>query len=186
LIVWLNGAFGVGKTSAAAAMAGLGGRLGVFDPEEIGALLTRVRRAPSGDFQDLPAWRRLVTLTTAELAGHAAGPLVVPMTVLDEGYAREIFNGVRSRAHDVAHVVLHCEPDELAARIDGDRDGADRAVWVARRDWRHSRRPAYYRALPWLHCLGKPLVIDTTHLSPVDVARRVLRCAGIAYDDGEL
>jgi hypothetical protein len=183
LIIWLNGAFGVGKTTATTAMIRQAPRMAAFDPEEIGSLITRVRCAPSGDYQDLPAWRHLVIATVAELAGHACAPLVVPMTLLNEGYAREIFDGIHGRGAQITHVVLHCEPDELAARIDGDMLDGTAAVVAARRIWRHSRLPAYYQAVPMLHRLGKPLVIDTTKLSAAEVARRVLRSAAITYQE---
>ncbi len=183
MIIWLSGAFGVGKSTVAAAMTALAGTMAPFDPEELGPLVTRVRPAPSGDFQDLPAWRRLVVSACAELAEHADGPLVVPMSILDETYAREIFGGLRARRHQLAHVVLDCEQAELVRRIDGDRDDTDAAVWMARREWRHAHRTAYYRAAPWLHRLLRPLVVDTTSVSAIEVARRVLRWAGIPPAD---
>ena len=60
MIIWLNGAFGAGKTTAAYELhRRLAGSL-VYDPEEVGYFLRRSApcfRTP--DFQDLPLWRAL-------------------------------------------------------------------------------------------------------------------------------
>jgi hypothetical protein len=178
LIVWLNGAFGVGKSSATAALVQLAGAA-VFDPEEIGRLVTGVRAAPSGDFQDLPVWRRLVAAVAGALADHACGPLLVPMTVLTEAHAREIFDRVREGGHQLTHLVLHCTRTELAARIDRAAATDAPAVAASRRDWRYARLPDYFEALPWLRTLGHTQVIDTTRLSTGEVAGRVLRSTRI-------
>ena len=179
MIIWINGAFGVGKSSVTTELLRLAPDLSVFDPEEIGELVTAVRPAPTGDFQDLPVWRRLVGTVAGALAEHAPGPLLVPMTLLVEDYARQIFTGVRNQGHHLIPVVLHCAPDELAERIDRAAAIDEPAVAASRRDWRHARRPDYYQALPWLRRLGQPQVVDTTRLSAVEVAHRVLRSAQI-------
>ena len=55
--MFLNGAFGIGKTTVARALVKRLPRAVLFDPEPIGVLLQRFRRVD--DFQDLRAWRRL-------------------------------------------------------------------------------------------------------------------------------
>jgi len=185
VIVWLSGAFGVGKSTAATAMAGMAGMAGtvaIFDPEEVGPLVTHVRPSATGDFQDVPAWRRLVVAACAELSEHAGGPLLVPMTLLRKGYAEEIFSGIHALGLPLAHAVLHCQQTALIERIDGDLEDSP-AVCEARRLWRHAHRDAYYAATPWLHRLGAPLVIDTTDLRPAEVARAVARWAGLPLDE---
>ena len=60
-VIWLNGAFGVGKTTVARALAAeLPGAL-LVDPEDIGRTLRRIIPAAvrTSDFQDIPSWRRI-------------------------------------------------------------------------------------------------------------------------------
>jgi adenylylsulfate kinase-like enzyme len=54
VIVWLNGPFGVGKTTTARALVDVlpGSRL--LDPEHVGLLLRDTLNEPVGDFQDRP------------------------------------------------------------------------------------------------------------------------------------
>lgn len=59
----------------------------LFDPEDVRFLLRRFVPVPTGDFQDLAAWRQLTVQTAVALVGElhrqSAGPvrLVVPMTL---------------------------------------------------------------------------------------------------------
>lgn len=67
MIVWLNGAFGVGKTSAAGELRDVLPQGRLHDPERLGWLLQRtVGRWQPGDYQHLSSWRR----GTVWLAGH--------------------------------------------------------------------------------------------------------------------
>ena len=88
-VIWLNGAFGVGKTTVARALAAeLPGAL-MVDPEDIGRMLRRIIPAADRtcDFQDIPSWRRLTVATIESLLRDHPRPLVVPMTVVDQAIA---------------------------------------------------------------------------------------------------
>ncbi|RYG26955.1 hypothetical protein EON82_01225 [bacterium] len=52
MIVILNGAFGVGKTTLANALLAQQPDWMIFDPEEVGAMLWKICPEPRGDFQD--------------------------------------------------------------------------------------------------------------------------------------
>jgi len=54
VILLLNGAFGIGKTTVARALVARLPRSVLFDPELIGMAL----QGTAGDFQDRKAWRR--------------------------------------------------------------------------------------------------------------------------------
>ncbi|MFJ3903082.1 NUDIX domain-containing protein [Streptomyces sp. NPDC090025] len=118
MIVWINGAFGAGKTSAARELLDLIPNSTLYDPELTGGalrrLLPRKRLAEVGDFQDLPIWRRLVVDTAAALLAEVGGVLVVPMTLIRQEYRDEIFGGLAARRIEVRHVVL--TPDETILR----------------------------------------------------------------------
>lgn len=68
MIVWINGTFGVGKTTTASQLVTLSDRLRVFDPEWVGYLLkANLADQPFTDFQQLSAWRRLVPHVADEI-----------------------------------------------------------------------------------------------------------------------
>ena len=68
MIVWVNGAFGAGKTTTAARLTEMWKGSRRFDPEQVGyALGNNLKDIPFSDFQDLPPWRPLV------VPGHDVG-----------------------------------------------------------------------------------------------------------------
>ena len=65
MIVWINGPFGVGKTTLAVELAARIENSFIFDPEEVGFMIRKLT-PPSkqlADFQDYPLWRELVVKT---------------------------------------------------------------------------------------------------------------------------
>lgn len=58
-VIWLNGAFGAGKTTVARRLASLLPEAMTIDPEDIGGMLRKVvpEAMRTGDFQDLRVWR---------------------------------------------------------------------------------------------------------------------------------
>jgi len=164
VIVWLNGTFGVGKTSTAGELVKLLPDARIFDSEYVGFMLRHVLTEPVDDFQDWPPWRPLVVQTAVHVLGFVGGCLVVPQTVLVEDYAREIFGGFRDAGIAVRHFVLHAEEDELVRRITEDT-GEDRGA----RDWRLDHVAKYQAALPWLREAGE--ILDTTSQPAPETAR---------------
>lgn len=73
-IVWINGAFGRGKTTLAEALHWRLPDAMSFDPEYVGYILRMWVPAPdSGDFQDIPLWRKLVADFAVSLSAEYAG-----------------------------------------------------------------------------------------------------------------
>lgn len=171
MIVWLNGAFGAGKTTVAAALRpALPGAV-AFNPEVIGWVLRRAVRVPSGDYQDLRSWRRLVVGTAAALDRLAPGPVVVAMSLLRERSTSEIIGALRARGREVRHVLLDVTGDELRRRI---ADAAARgAAEEGTRAWRQAHVAEYERERPRLAaCVD--VVVDTTGRAPDQVASALL------------
>ncbi|MEV6327624.1 NUDIX domain-containing protein [Streptomyces sp. NPDC051909] len=123
MIIWINGAFGAGKSSTARELVELIPDSTLYDPESTGGALSRMlprkRLAEVDDFQDLPIWRRLVVDTAAAMLAELGGVLVVPMTLLRQEYRDEIFGGLAARRIEVRHVVLAPDETILRERIDG-------------------------------------------------------------------
>ncbi|MDN3292863.1 NUDIX domain-containing protein [Streptomyces ficellus] len=177
MIVWINGAFGAGKTSAARELIDLIPNSTVYDPEIIGGalryLLPQKRLAEVTDYQDLPMWRRMVVDAAAAMLAEIGGVLVVPMSLLRQEYRDEIFGGLASRRIAVHHVVLTPEETILRGRIarreacDDDPKGHERI-----RQWAYGHIEPYRAALDgWLST--DAYAIDNSRLTPSETARAI-------------
>jgi 8-oxo-dGTP pyrophosphatase MutT (NUDIX family)/gluconate kinase len=176
VIVWLNGAYGAGKTTAARELVELLPDSVLFDPGLVGAglrvLLPRKRLEEVSDFQDLPAWRRLVVDTAAALHGEVGGTLVTPMALLRQEYRDEVFGGLAARRIPVRHVLLDIDETILRERVARREEvQGDAGASAAVRHWCLERLPAYRRALAWLRADAH--TVDTTCLTPRQTAERV-------------
>ncbi|UJP39687.1 AAA family ATPase [Cellulomonas palmilytica] len=167
MILWLNGAFGVGKTTCATQLAARRPHTRTHDPEALGWWLSRTVGRVTGvsDYQDLRAWRRGTVRATSRRA-DGTDLVVVPMSLLDAAHADEVLGGLAARGHEVRHVTLHASPDELLRRIDADTtDPGARA-------WRRTQVARYSAAADHLAARGP--VVATDGRTPDEVARAVL------------
>ncbi|MFJ2055641.1 NUDIX domain-containing protein [Streptomyces sp. NPDC087908] len=175
MIVWVNGAFGAGKSSTARELVDLIPNSTLYDPEVTGGglrgLLPAKRLAEVEDYQDLPIWRRLVVDTAAALLAELGGVLVVPMTLLRQEYRDEIFGGLAARRIDVRHVLLAPEETILRQRIDGRSEYGDPEVDARVRVWCHGHLAPYRDALGWL--TEDAYTLDTSALTAAEAARAV-------------
>ncbi|MFD5417968.1 NUDIX domain-containing protein [Streptomyces sp. NPDC127069] len=171
MIVWINGAYGAGKTSTARELAGLLPDSTLYDPELIGDALRRLlpgkRLAEVDDYQDLPSWRRLVVDAAAAVLAEVGGVLVVPMTLLRQEYRDEIFGALAARRITVRHVLLAPAETILRERMAERREEGERG----RRQGAHDHLPAYRQALGWL--TADAHVIDNGRLTARETAQRI-------------
>ncbi|MHC8421503.1 NUDIX hydrolase [Streptomyces sp. NB004] len=181
-VVWINGAFGAGKTTTARELIELIPNSTLFDPEVIGGALAHLlppkRLAEVGDYQDLPMWRRLVIDTAAAMLADLGGTLVVPMTLLRQEYRDEIFGGLAARRIEVRHVLLAPAATILRERIasrETPEDLPDGEIRV--RQWCYDHIEPYRSALAsWLTADAHP--VDTGTLTPYEAAARVAEAVG--------
>ena len=173
MIVWINGPFGVEKSTVAERLAGEWPPATLFDPEHLGALLRAWTPADVevGDFQDLSTWRALVLVTAAGLLADFGRPLVVPMTLLHPPHFEEIVGGLRSGGVDVRHVCLTASRATVSARVAA--RGDDNPFILEKYD-------AYEASLAD-HRFAT--VIDTDDRSPDEVYRKVLEALGPLVPD---
>ncbi|SDJ39757.1 ADP-ribose pyrophosphatase YjhB, NUDIX family [Streptomyces indicus] len=176
MIVWVNGAFGAGKTTTARELLDLIPNSTLFEPEVIGAALPRLlppkHLAEAGDDKDLGIWRRLVVDTAAALLAEVGGVLIVPVTLLRQEHRDEIFGGLASRRIPVCHVVLAPAETILRERIAAREaaDGQDGELPVRQEASAHIE--PYRAALAdWL--TADAYLVDSTALSPRETAERI-------------
>lgn len=117
-VIWVNGAFGAGKTTLAQELAARHPDWMLFDPEEVGYMA----RAICGpyetfhDFQDLAIWSPLVVETARQLRLAYHRPLIVPMTITDSVKWAQIRSGIESFA-SVHAFRLMVEAEVLEQRL---------------------------------------------------------------------
>jgi adenylylsulfate kinase-like enzyme len=163
-VIWLNGTFGAGKTTTAGHLVNLLDGARLFDPEHVGYLLrANLRDQEFTDFQQLPPWRTLVPIVMDEIIRFTGHDVIAVQTVLVEPYWQELEAGLRSRGHELVHVLLDADADTLHARIEADPEGVDI------RPWRHEHVDRYLAARSWLTTTAH-LVVDTTANSAEVVA----------------
>jgi len=118
MLVWINGAFGAGKTHTAHELHRRLDGSRVSDPELLGfAMQKMLPPAARGDFQDLPQWRAAVAATLRDADAAADGPVIVPMALVRDAYFDEIVGGLRADGVDVRHYALLASPETLRRRL---------------------------------------------------------------------
>jgi Cytidylate kinase len=121
MIIWINGAFGSGKTTTAYELHRRLRNSHVFDPENFGYFIRK--NAPAsfsrGDFQDLPIWRETNYRLLKMIHAEHVGDIIVPMTLVDDGYYAEIVTRLRDDGVDVRHFIIYAGKDEIMRRLRG-------------------------------------------------------------------
>lgn len=129
MIVWLNGAFGVGKTRTARELMLLVPHSRIIDPEHLGwALQHTIGWMQRGDFQHLRSWRR-GTVALVGTAARTGTNVIVPMSVLRPDYLDEMLDRLRDGGHEVRHLTLDAPEAVLHARIAEDEEEPDATEW---------------------------------------------------------
>jgi gluconate kinase len=128
VIIWINGGFGSGKTTLAEELHRQIPDAVVYDPEDVGFMLWKWI-PPNGDFQNLPSWRELVVATALSLRRHHADTLIVPMSLIRDGYRDEILGGLADAGEDVLHVFLEVDAAVLRERLNARVTHPDGGEW---------------------------------------------------------
>ncbi|MFH9983336.1 AAA family ATPase [Streptomyces sp. NPDC017179] len=118
MIVWVNGAFGSGKSTLVDELRSRWPAAMVFDPEMVGYVLRETVAVPTGDFQDLRLWRRQVAHLAVGLVEEYQRPVLVPMTLVNPEYVEEIFGVLKAAGIVVHHFFLKVSEEVLVKRID--------------------------------------------------------------------
>ena len=119
MIIWLNGAFGAGKTQTAYELKRRIPNSMIYDPEQIGFLINRSfpKEIKKGDFQDYELWRKFNYETLKHIHSEYSGTIIIPMTIVNPQYYQEIIGRLKDEGVDVQHVVLSASKETLQNRL---------------------------------------------------------------------
>jgi hypothetical protein len=135
VILFLNGAFGIGKTAVARELVARLPHSSQFDPELIGMALQRLTRLSGRDvedFQDMASWRRL-SIAGLRIARRLRRNIVVPMAFSNIAYRDEIVRGAAHFDSRVVHVCLVAPRAVVERRLRARGASPERNAWEFRR-----------------------------------------------------
>jgi hypothetical protein len=181
VIIWLNGGFGAGKTTLAEELHRRLPDALVYNPEDVGIMLWKWM-PPAGDFQHLASWRELVVATALSLRRHHADTLIVPMSLIRDGYRTEILGGLAAAGEEVLHVFLEADAGALRERLNA-------RVTEPGRDWDQVAREAGMTGVEEIVAAaarqpGGTLMLRSDRLAPAELADEVLTAASSWHADG--
>lgn len=118
MIIWLNGAFGSGKTQTAYELNRRLQNSYVYDPENIGFFIRDniPGNIKKSDFQDYPMWRNFNVSMINYISENYNGHIIVPMTITNEQYYNEIIQPISAR-HQIKHFILYASKKTLLKRL---------------------------------------------------------------------
>lgn len=124
MIIMINGAFGVGKTSVAGALLNTIENSMLYDPEEVGFMLRNIvtneimkEAEKTGDFQDLELWKVLTVKVAESLKTTYNKTLIVPMTIYKKENFEYILNGFKQMDIDTYHFCLLGQEETIYERL---------------------------------------------------------------------
>ena len=119
MIIWINGAFGSGKTQTSYELHRRIPNSVVFDPEQTGFFINKniPKEIIKQDFQDHGVWRELNYTTLKYIDREYDGVIIVPMTIVNPQYFEEIITKLRNDGVIVNHFVLCASKETLIKRL---------------------------------------------------------------------
>jgi hypothetical protein len=174
MLIWINGAFGSGKTQTAFELHRRLPSSIVYDPETVGYHLQKVIPASAAleDFQDYPMWRELTYSTLAYLDQAHSGPILVPMTVTEPLYYWETVGRLRKAGVAVHPFTLLATKETLQKRLRKRGDGP--------RSWPYRQIDRCSEALA-SELFARH--IETDELSVAETAEKIAAALGLALEE---
>lgn len=133
MIIWINGAFGAGKTTVAAILNERMDNSYLYDPENVGDLLRRnlPKEIQKADFQDHTEWWAWNLYLLKKIDLEYNGDIIVPMTLYKQPAWQELLTGLQAAEIDVRHFQLEVSKMAILKRLE-EREPAI-AAWGAER-----------------------------------------------------
>ncbi|WP_042478174.1 AAA family ATPase [Bacillus ndiopicus] len=119
MIIWLNGAFGSGKTTAAYELNKRLPNSFVYDPENVGYFLNKnlPKAMLKDNFQDFKEWRSMNVDMLRLFLREYEGPIIVPMTIIKKQYYDEIITQLQEEGITIHHFILYANKATLTKRL---------------------------------------------------------------------
>lgn len=132
MIIWINGAFGSGKSSVAEELSKKIEKSFVYDPEQVGYFLwnnfpEEMKR--KGNFQHIDIWREFNYKLLKHIDSNFDGIIIVPMTIYIKQYYDEIIGKLTNHGVKVYHFILSATKQTIINRLVQRGDTAD--CWAA-------------------------------------------------------
>jgi len=120
-ILWINGAYGAGKTSVVEVLHEMLPGSFIYDPENAGSFIRS--NFPNSlwkdDYQDYPLWREINFKMILQLVRDVQQTILVPMTIVKPECYDEIIVLLRGVSVDVRHFILRVDENTLRERLLG-------------------------------------------------------------------
>ena len=131
MIIWVNGAFGSGKTLTSYELHRRIPNSYVFDPEYAGFYIRKnlPKEMVKGDFQNYTMWREINYAMLKYIASGYDGIIIVPMTVVDPVIFNEIVGQLRNDGIAIHHFTLWASREVLLKRLRSRGEGQQ--SWAA-------------------------------------------------------
>lgn len=170
MIIWINGAFGSGKTQTAHELHRRIHNSFIYDPENVGYFIRKniPIEIMEKDFQDYPMWREMNYTLLKEMSDQYNGIIIVPMTIVNPQYFQEIVGKLRNDGVVVNHFSLIATKDVIYKRLRSRGEG--RNSWAAQQ---------IDRCIEGLTNRIFESHIDTNNLTIDDVVTRIATTLGI-------
>lgn len=127
MIIWINGAFGSGKSQASYELNRRIPGSFVYDPEKTGYYIRKniPEDAKASDFQEYPMWREFNYSMLRYMNERSSQVIIAPMTITNPQYFNEIIGRLKREGVIVHHYTLCASKDVLLKRLKNRGDGAD-------------------------------------------------------------
>ena len=163
MIIWINGAYGSGKSTVARKIQEWMPNALIFDAEAVGnAVRDNMERLEyHAEFPEYLIWRKFVAELLLEISKEEDRLILCPMTVLYQEYLDSIFAEFDKHQLSYIHIILDVPSEEIATRIL--HRGEEPDCWCMRQK---DRCPELLARLNGIH-------IDAAQSIP-DVAKSIL------------
>lgn len=116
MIIWINGSFGVGKTTTAEKLKEKLDNSIIYDPENVGMFLLNTYPRKENDFQDYELWR-MINYEILKKLDKEFKIIIVPMTITNMQYYDEIIGRLENEGINIKHFILIASKKNIIKRL---------------------------------------------------------------------
>lgn len=169
MIIMINGAFGVGKTTVANELLQNINNSMLYDPEIVGFMLREIitedikhENEKTDNFQDLELWKVLVVNVAKQLKTKYNKNLIVPMTIYNKEYLQYILEGFKEIDEKTFHFCLIAKEETIFERLRQRGEAEGNWCYQQSRKCEEAYKDQYFEEF-----------IETDHTSIDDIVQRI-------------